>query len=62
MAEITASNGTKFDFAIEKESIDGEALCELCLDDGTVDNTYPTDFGIASIAKAVCEVIEKIGL
>jgi len=42
--------------------LDGEALTKLCLDEGTVDNTHPTDFGFASMAEAVCEVIEKIGL
>lgn len=40
--------------------LDGAALTELCLDEGTVDNTHPTDFGFASMAKAVCAVLEKI--
>ena len=37
--------------------IDGEALTELCEDSGTVDNCHPTDFGFASMAKALSEVI-----
>lgn len=37
--------------------IDGEALTELCKDSGTVDNCHPTDFGFASMAKALTEVI-----
>jgi len=37
--------------------IDGEALTELCGDSGTVDNCHPTDFGFASMAKALTEVI-----
>lgn len=37
--------------------IDGKALTELCKDSGTVDNCHPTDFGFASIAKALTEVI-----
>lgn len=40
--------------------IDGEALTELCGNDGTVDNCHPTDFGFASMAKAVGDVISKI--
>jgi len=39
--------------------IDGKTLTELCGDEGTVDGTHPTDFGFASIAKAVGDVIEK---
>ena len=40
--------------------IDNVKLTELCLGQGTVDNCHPTDFGFASMAKAVCDVIEKI--
>lgn len=40
--------------------ISNETLCELCGDEGTVDNCHPTDFGFASMAKAVGDVIEKI--
>lgn len=40
--------------------IDGEALTELCKDSGTVDNCHPTDFGFASMAKALTEVIHGI--
>jgi len=42
--------------------LDGAALTELCCDEGTVDNTHPTDYGFVSMANAVCKVIEKIGL
>ena len=37
--------------------LDGEALTELCKDSGTVDNCHPTDFGFASMAKALTDVI-----
>ncbi len=40
--------------------ISNEKLCELCGDEGTVDNCHPTDFGFASMAKAIGDVIEKI--
>ncbi len=40
--------------------IDGEALTELCKDSGTVDNCHPTDFGFASMAKALSKVLVKI--
>lgn len=40
--------------------IAGEKLTELCGNDGTVDGTHPTDFGFASMAKAVGDVLEKI--
>lgn len=42
--------------------IDGEALTELCKDSGTVDNCHPTDFGFASMAKALTEVIGRYNL
>ena len=42
--------------------IDGEALTELCKDSGTVDNCHPTDFGFASMAKALTEVIVRYNL
>ena len=42
--------------------IDGEALTELCKDSGTVDNCHPTDFGFASMAKALTEVIAQISI
>ena len=42
--------------------IDGEALTELCKDLGTVDNCHPTDFGFASMAKALTEVIGRYNL
>ena len=40
--------------------IDGVALTGLCRDSGTVDNSHPTDFGFASMAKALSEVIADI--
>ncbi|MBE6542165.1 MAG: hypothetical protein E7672_06940 [Ruminococcaceae bacterium] len=39
--------------------LDGAALTELCGNDGTVDNCHPTDFGFASMAKALGDLIEK---
>ncbi len=42
--------------------LDGEALTELCKDSGTVDNCHPTDFGFASMAKALSEVLVKINI
>lgn len=39
--------------------IDGKALTELCKDSGTVDGVHPTDFGFASMAKALIKVIEE---
>ncbi len=40
--------------------LDGAALTELCKDNGTVDNCHPTDFGFASIAKALAKVFKDI--
>lgn len=40
--------------------INGRKLTELCENEGTVDNCHPTDFGFASMAKAVGDVIENI--
>ncbi len=42
--------------------IDGEALTGLCKDSGTVDNCHPTDFGFASMAQALTEVIIRHNL
>ena len=42
--------------------IDGQALTELCEDSGTVDGIHPTDFGFASMAKAVSKVLAKINV
>ncbi len=42
--------------------IDEEALTDLCKDSGTVDNCHPTDFGFASMAKALTEVIARYNL
>ena len=40
--------------------LDGKDLMSLCKNEGSVDNTHPNDFGFASMAKAVGDVIEKI--
>jgi len=40
--------------------IDGKTLTEFCKDSGTVDNCHPTDFGFASMAKALSQVIAKV--
>lgn len=37
--------------------ISSTQLTALCNGEGTVDGTHPTDFGFASIAKALCDVI-----
>ena len=42
--------------------IDGEALTELCKDEGTVDGTHPTDFGFVSMANAVSKVLANINV
>ena len=39
--------------------INGKMLTELCGNEGTVDNCHPTDFGFASIAKALGDIIEN---
>lgn len=38
----------------------GKELTALCENEGTVDNCHPTDFGFASIAKALGDLLEKI--
>ena len=40
--------------------IDGTTLMALCGDDGTIDDAHPSDFGFASMAKAVGDVLEQI--
>ena len=40
--------------------LDGKALTELCGNEGTVDNCHPTDFGFASMAKALGDVICRV--
>lgn len=40
--------------------IDGPTLLELCKDDYSVDACHPNDFGFASMAKALAEVIADI--
>ena len=40
--------------------IEGRKLMELAGNEGTVDTCHPNDFGFASIAKAVGDVLEKI--
>ena len=42
--------------------INGDKLMELCENNGTVDNIHPNDFGFASMAKAVGDVIEQYKL
>ncbi len=42
--------------------ISSQELCELCGADGLVDGAHPTDFGFASMAKAIIEVIEENGV
>jgi hypothetical protein len=41
--------------------LSGPELMALCGNEGTVDTCHPTDFGFASMAKAVGDLIEKIG-
>ncbi|MBQ8837071.1 MAG: hypothetical protein IJ002_06160 [Clostridia bacterium] len=40
--------------------LDGKALSALCGGDGMVDGTHPTDYGFASMAKAIGDVLEEI--
>jgi len=40
--------------------INGRKLTALCRDEGTVDNCHPTDFGFASMAAALGDVMEGI--
>ncbi len=40
--------------------VDNAALTALCGNEGTVDNTHPTDFGFVSMANAFGNVFEKI--
>lgn len=40
--------------------IDGRELMELAKNDGTVDHCHPNDFGFASMAKRVGDLLEKI--
>ncbi len=42
--------------------ISGRKLMELVGDNGTVDNCHPTDSGFFSMACAVAEVFEEIGV
>lgn len=42
--------------------LNGSELTVLCLNEGTVDDCHPTDFGFASMAKALGDLIEKEGL
>lgn len=42
--------------------IDGKDLMELCGNEGTVDGTHPTDYGFASMAKVIGDLIEKYNL
>ncbi len=40
--------------------LDGAALTGLCKESGNVDNSHPTDFGFASMAQALTEVLVNI--
>lgn len=40
----------------------GKALTELCKNEGTVDACHPTDYGFASMAAALAEIIKQIEL
>lgn len=40
--------------------IDGPTLMSLCADEGTVDNTHPTDLGFYSMAQSIIEVLRRI--
>lgn len=40
--------------------LDNKALMSLCENNGTVDNVHPNDFGFASMARALGDIIEKI--
>ncbi|MBQ3151741.1 MAG: SGNH/GDSL hydrolase family protein [Clostridia bacterium] len=56
---------TTYNKAIESNDrnvylIDGRMLTELCGNEGTVDSCHPNDLGFASMAKAVCDVLESI--
>ncbi|MCR5688887.1 MAG: SGNH/GDSL hydrolase family protein [Clostridiales bacterium] len=42
--------------------IDSPALTALCRDEGTVDDCHPTDFGFASMAKALIGVLSGIDI
>lgn len=42
--------------------LDGPQLMSLCKNEGTVDNCHPTDFGFASMAQAIGDLIEKHNL
>lgn len=42
--------------------IDGKDLMELCGNEGTVDGTHPTDYGFASMAKVLGDLIEEHNL
>lgn len=42
--------------------LDGDDLTVLCGSDGMVDGTHPTDFGFASMVKALSELIEREGI
>ena len=42
--------------------LDGDDLTALCGNEGTVDNCHPTDFGFASMAHALINLIKTTGL
>lgn len=42
--------------------IDGRDLCKYCENEGLVDNIHPTDYGFASMARVLCDLIEQNNL
>lgn len=42
--------------------IDGKKLTEMCQNNGTVDDCHPNDYGFASMAKALGDVIENANI
>ena len=42
--------------------IDGRDLCKYCGNEGLVDNIHPTDYGFASMARVIGDLIEEHGL
>lgn len=40
--------------------VDGKTLMKSCKNSGTVDNIHPTDYGFASMAESLAEIIGQI--
>ena len=47
---------------IRLQYISSAELCALCGDEGLVDGCHPTDFGFASMSRAIIAVIEENGI